>query len=96
MKKTSTENLIFGQRLKALRIARKLKAEEVALLLGVAPSTYREWENGRAVTGQPYVEMANAFRVGIHELMGISDPRTKILCKLTEIEAIIQDIRTNF
>lgn len=96
MRKTSNENLIFGQRLKALRLSRKLKADEVATQLGIAPSTYREWENGRAISGQPYVKMANIFRVGLHELMGISDPRTKTLDKLAEIEAIIQEIRTNF
>lgn len=96
MKKISHENLIFGQRLKTLRLAEKLPVEVVANAIGVAPSTYREWENGRAVTGQPYVKMANLFKVGLHELMGISDPRSEVTAKLQELEKIIQEIRLRF
>ena len=96
MKKISNENIVFGQRLKVLRLEQKLSVDTVAKTLGIAPSTYREWENGRAVSGQPYVKMANIFKVGIHELMGLSDPHQEVHAKLAEIEKLVQEIRLKF
>lgn len=46
----------FGTRLKRLRSQAGLTAEQVAKKLKFATSTYREWEYGRAIQGEPYIE----------------------------------------
>lgn len=58
LKKTSNEDVLFGKRLRALRLKINLSAEELARGMGISPSTYRDWENGRAITGQVYHKLA--------------------------------------
>jgi transcriptional regulator with XRE-family HTH domain len=60
----------FSKRLKQMRENRKLKASQVAEALGIAPSTYREWEYGRAILGHgPYVRLADILGVSLNELL---------------------------
>lgn len=42
---------------------------EAALALSVSPSTYREWEYGRAIRGEPYAKIAQIFHVTLSELL---------------------------
>lgn len=68
----------LGKRLRALRTKRNLNAEEVARRLKVAPSTYREWENGRAIKGdRAYVALAEVFAIPLSELFGLADERVQ-------------------
>lgn len=59
----------IGQRLKRLRLKSGLTITEAAQVLGVSPSTYREWEYGRAIRGEPYAKIAEAFHVTLSELL---------------------------
>lgn len=59
----------FGQRLKRLRLQAELGIGEAAKAIGVSPSTYREWEYGRAIRGEPYAKIALAFDVTLSELL---------------------------
>lgn len=59
----------LGARLQNLRNQQNLTATEVAQAVGVSVSTYREWENGRAIRGEPYVELAKIFQVSLLELL---------------------------
>ncbi|MBX2988047.1 MAG: helix-turn-helix transcriptional regulator [Bdellovibrionaceae bacterium] len=59
----------LGARLKRLRLQRGLSTSELAKSLGVSPSTYREWEYGRAIRGEPYDKLASALGVSLHELV---------------------------
>ena len=43
--------------------------KEVAPAIGVAVSTYREWEYGRVIKGEPYSALAGVFEVGVSELL---------------------------
>ena len=78
-----SENL--GQRLKRLRQSRRMTIEEVASQIGVATSTYREWEYGREIRGEPYEKLADVFGVGLIELMKGKNP-TKIRAFKAAIE----------
>ncbi|MBX3034908.1 MAG: helix-turn-helix transcriptional regulator [Bdellovibrionaceae bacterium] len=60
---------LIGPRLKRLRLRRGLSTAEVASKLGVSPSTYREWEYGRAIRGEPYEKLAAVFQVSLQELL---------------------------
>ena len=60
----------FAKRLKALRTVKKLKAAEVAMRAGVAPSSYQEWEQGRRILDlEVYFKLAQALEVTPGELM---------------------------
>lgn len=59
----------FGKRLKRLRIAQKMTMKELAQTIGVPMSTYREWEYGRSIVGEPYPKLADALKVSLSELL---------------------------
>ncbi len=87
-------NVEFGKRLRRIRSDKGLSAEQVARDIEVAVSTYREWENGRAITGQPYIEMAKALGVSVYQLLGLEDQRRdEISSRLEDIEKLAKEVR---
>jgi DNA-binding XRE family transcriptional regulator len=60
----------FYQRLKQLREERRLNVKEAAKLIGVPMTTYRDWEYGRAVTGETYVKISKEIVPGFVESGG--------------------------
>ena len=67
-KRFEQESKAFGIKLKHLRVRADLSIEDVAKAVQIAPTTYREWENGRAITGLPYKTLARAFGVTVAHL----------------------------
>jgi transcriptional regulator with XRE-family HTH domain len=63
------KNELFSTRLRRFRVARGVKMKEMALHLGVSTSTYRDWEYGRAIKGEPYPKMADILSVSLAELL---------------------------
>jgi transcriptional regulator with XRE-family HTH domain len=61
----------ISEKMKKYRISLNLKANEAAQRIGVAESTYRDWENGRKIQGEPYQLIADALDISILELLGI-------------------------
>jgi transcriptional regulator with XRE-family HTH domain len=59
----------FYKRLKFYRERKGLKVKEMALLLNTSQSTYRDWEYGRSITGEPYMAMAKVLEVSLEELL---------------------------
>lgn len=59
----------LGQRLKVFRTKKTLSAREVAFQVGVSVSTYRDWENGRAIKGEPYTKLAEILGVHVLEVL---------------------------
>jgi transcriptional regulator with XRE-family HTH domain len=59
----------FNERLKRLRQIKNLSVKEVANEIGVSTSTYREWEYGRKINGEPYSLLASVFEVDLSELL---------------------------
>lgn len=95
MKKKNDENISFGKRLKKLRESVNKSVNDVADFIEVAPSTYREWEQGRAVTGQPYLKLAAVLGVGVYEILGIQDQlKAEISQKLFTVESILREVRS--
>lgn len=94
MKRIIPENIELGKRLKAARLERNFSIEEVALRLGVSPSTYREWENGRAITGNPYSQLSSVLGVGVYHILGIEDKsKDELFTCLNELEKCIQRLK---
>ena len=59
----------LGQRLKKLRTEHQLSQKQVAERIGVSPSTYRDWEQGKSISGEPYNRIAELFQVSLNYLM---------------------------
>jgi transcriptional regulator with XRE-family HTH domain len=83
------ENL--GSRLQRLRVQKNLSQSDVAKFLGVSPSTYREWELGREIKGEPYMKLAQLLDVSLNEML--TGEKLKIDLDLDKIEDCIKNIR---
>lgn len=84
----------INHRMKRLREEKGLSLKRAAEMTQVAVSTYREWENGREIQGEPYVRIAQVLNVGLYELMtGEKAKLSKILSELIEIEQSCQKLR---
>lgn len=79
----------IGQRIRKLRKANKLTQKEVALRLGIRPSSVTQWENdGTEPSGVNLVGLANFFGVSPDELLGtfkIQEPRATYSVDKTKI-----------
>lgn len=86
----------FGENLKKIRLERKLTASEVASKVGVSKSTYRDWEEGRKILGEPYLRIADALETSLQSIFQVESLAEKKVKKnilkirdlLTEIEVI--------
>lgn len=82
----------FSKRLIAFRNAKEMSINQVAKKLGVSPSTYRTWEYGASIKGEPYVELAKIFDVSLNELL--TGEKSSIEIYLTKIEDQVKFIRS--
>lgn len=70
----------FSDRLFKMRKNLKLTMKEAAAEIGVSVSTYRDWEYGRKVPACKVVAISKAFRVSIHQVLGVNeDPNQEAL-----------------
>lgn len=58
-------------KIKMRRLELGLSAKEVATRLNIAESTYRDWENGRKIQGEPYLELAKILDLPLTSLFGV-------------------------
>lgn len=65
---------------------------ETAKRIGIPESTYREWEYGRAIRGEPYPEIAKAFEIPLAELFGINSAKNESVEEI--INRITEDLAT--
>lgn len=65
---------------------------EAAKLIGIPETTYREWEYGRQIRGEPYVKIADAFGISLDELFGVERTASQPVDK--EIDKIIHNLQT--
>jgi transcriptional regulator with XRE-family HTH domain len=81
----------MGKCLRYFREKKGLKVKEVAELVGVPESTYREWEAGRKITGhKPYLKLAAAFGISLETLLGGSP--SSILTVEDLLNRVIDDL----
>ena len=86
----------MGNHLKKLRLRAGVSVSEVAKRIGVAASTYREWEYGRSIKGEPYVELARVLGVTLTELMiGERPSADRFLKELDELGEKVKTLKNN-
>ncbi len=84
----------FGQRLKKLRLKAGLSQKQVAERARISASTYRDWEYGKKIKGEPYIDLARALNVSITELFTDKNlVASKVHHELREIERLVESIR---
>jgi transcriptional regulator with XRE-family HTH domain len=60
----------FAQRITRLRRQRKLTQKQIAEVLGIPLSTYKEWEYGRRIQGEEvYARLAEVLEVNLKTLL---------------------------
>lgn len=74
----------FYRRLRRLRKSRGMTMTAFARMIGVPPSTYRTWEYGGAIQGEPYLKMAQVLEISLYELFAEEKPRSKDIFDLVE------------
>ncbi|MCK5074466.1 MAG: helix-turn-helix transcriptional regulator [Bacteriovoracaceae bacterium] len=85
----------FGNRLQRFRKEKHYSIREVSNKLCVAESTYRDWEQGREIKGEPYVKMSHFFDISLYELMTGDTGKVKpILDKVNHVKIILNKIQT--
>lgn len=83
----------FGNRLKKIRQEKGYSLSKAARLLGISQSTYRDWERGRAIKGEPYPKLADFYNITLAELFGITESKNDISVELQLMEESIRRIR---
>ena len=87
-------NETFSQRLSRLRKEKNLTAAEMARLIDVAPTTYREWEYGRKTRLPPFLKISQVFAISVTELVtGTPSNPAPLVNELERIEEYLRQIR---
>ncbi len=83
----------FAERLRLLRVARDLRQNRLAELLGIPARSYNRWERGTYV---PHVDMlvklANILQVSMDELIGRTDATDAPLIRNPELHELMQQV----
>ncbi|WP_413561563.1 helix-turn-helix domain-containing protein [Bdellovibrio sp. HCB209] len=86
----------MAQRLKRLRKEKELSAQALAERAGIPVTTYREWENGRQILGEPYEKLAQALNVSLYEILTGKTPKlADAFTKIEEIESQLKSLRSH-
>ena len=84
----------FAKRLKQRRIDLGLTSQFMASQIGVSPSTYFEWENGRQVRGEQYYEpLARILQMSLSELIIGKNAQVELNEHIKIIEEKIEKIK---
>jgi transcriptional regulator with XRE-family HTH domain len=67
----------MNKRLRIFRELKKLSQKEVSDFISVPVSTYRDWEYGREISGEPYLKLAEVYGVSLADILGIESSKKK-------------------
>ncbi len=81
----------LSKRLKFYRERQGFSIREVAAIVKVSPSTYRGWEFGAEIKGEPYLQLALIYNVSLNQLL--AGKTSDIELQLDIIERAIKAIR---
>lgn len=84
----------IGPRLQKFRVRAGRTARDIAREISVAESTYRAWEAGRAIRGEPYLRLAKALKISLHELFGDEPTNApEIDATIKRLEGVLEELR---
>lgn len=86
----------LGERLKKLREKKGLTVKDVSDKIEVPITTYREWEHGRKIVGEPYIQLSKVFEISVYELItGEKASSTELFKSVEVIEIELKKIKQN-
>jgi len=65
----------------------------MARSLSIAESSYRDWEYGRSITGEPYLKIANLLDVSLSELFGTKE--NDVAIQLKDLQITLEGLANN-
>ena len=84
----------FAERLKKLRSESGYPVKQVAAKLNVPVTTYREWEKGRQIKGEPYARIAELFNVTLGEILtGQKSNVSDVIAELDRVQSSLDEIK---
>lgn len=84
----------IAERMARIRKERNLTAKSVAVAVGAAESTYREWENGRGMRLPPFQKISQVLAISVTELVTGEKPElSDVLEELKRAEDILRELR---
>lgn len=83
----------ISEKIKKRRFELGLTAKDVAMQLNVAESTYRDWENGRKIQGEPYVQLSKILNLPLASLFGIEQSSEVIQLKM-DIDQLSEQVNS--
>lgn len=92
----------IGNKLEKFRKKKNITLKEMARRIGVPVSTYRDWEYGREIKGEPYLKIAAVLNISLYELLGSESIKSSkgIIAKLDilrlQIDSIEKDVQSLF
>lgn len=81
----------LSKRLKFHREIKGLSIRDVAAIVKVSPSTYRGWEFGAEIKGEPYFILSSLYNVSLNYLL--TGKMSSIEKQLELIEKAIREIK---
>lgn len=80
--------------LKARRLELNKRPSDIPHQVGVSESTYRDWEHGRKIQGEPYKALAEALEMNILDLLEVERAdHSFVRDELNKIEDSVKMIR---
>lgn len=84
----------FYQRLRRLRVERNKSVKDMASELNISMSTYRDWEYGRSIKGEPYEKISILLEVSLEELLtGRKSMPEEVKKRIFECEMAIKHLK---
>lgn len=83
--------MTIGDKLRLARNNKRMSVKDIASQLKIAESTYRDWENGRKIQGEPYLEICRVLEVSLADLMGVESNWVKQL--ILDIETLDNQVK---
>lgn len=81
------------ERLRRLREIHNLNINQVARAIDVPVTTYREWENGRKILGEPYKQLAALYEVSVYELVTGEKPSPQVFEKIEQMIKTLGELK---
>ncbi len=87
----------IGKKIRDLRLQKRMKMTEVAKLIEVSVSTYRDWEYGRKIPAKYIGKIATALSASIGDLTGekSTDNRTGIQKTISLLLGAVEILQKN-
>ena len=84
----------FGKRLALFRKRKGYSIRKTAELANVNEVTYRQWEYGAEIRGEPYPDLARVFGITLEELFGVSSEESSAKEEVDKIISALHSLKS--